>query len=88
METVVMLMKIDINPLAILNKTNRLEFDYNCSPYINQYNLIQLFDLIENSNSNQIDKFSSQINLCEFAIQSKINNKQIKYCLNKFDISK
>ena len=83
MKTVVMLMKIDVNPLAILNKTNKLEFDYRCSPYINQYNLIQLFDLIENCNSNNIDKFSSQINLCEFAIQLEININQIKFCLNK-----
>ncbi len=82
-ETVVMLMKIDVNPLAILNKTNKLEFDYKCGPYINRYNLGQIFDLIENCNSNNIDKFASKINLCEFAIQLKINNKQIKYCLNK-----
>ena len=83
MKTVVMLMQIDVNPLAILNKINKLEFNYNCGPYINQYNLCQIFDLIENCNSINIDKFSSQINLCEFAIQLEINNKQIKYCLNK-----
>ena len=78
---VILLMKIDVSPLALINKTNKLEFNNQCSCYINKSNLYPIFECIEKSNLNQIDKYSSQINLCEFAIKIGIDNNLIKSCL-------
>jgi len=77
LDIIVHLLKIDIFPVTLINKTNNIEFDEKCNEHINYSNLHQIFELIEKSNWTAIDKFSSKLKLCEFAIQHEIDLKQI-----------
>jgi hypothetical protein len=76
-EIIAQLLQIEIIPDALINKTNQIEFDEKYIDIINKDNLGQFFELIEKSNWTVIDKFSSKLNLCEFAIQNQIDIKQI-----------
>jgi hypothetical protein len=81
LDIVIHLLQIDIFPVTLINKTDKIEFDEKCSVQIDHRNFHQIFELIEKSNWTVIDKFSSKLNLCEFAIQHKIDHKQINFHL-------
>jgi hypothetical protein len=83
LDIIVSLEKIDVNPVSIVNKSDVLKFEDTCNLYINKSNLKFIYNLIDKSNNNDLDKYNSKINLCEIAVNSQIDNAFILNILNE-----
>ena len=81
LNVITQLLKIDIFPIALVNKTNKFEFNNDCDAYVNEGNFAKLIELIENSNWTVLDKYSSKLSLCELAIRPQVNSQQMKELL-------